>query len=97
MLILDLLGTLSLRDDTRPVPVAAQQKAAVGSACDPGPGRKTGSLARPHRGLPLAGKLWRTGTARPRSDGLRDPACAGKRFPTLDRTRAPAQPRSGTG
>src|SRR5256884_6296910 len=30
MLILELLGTLSLRDETRPVPVAAQQKRPLG-------------------------------------------------------------------
>src|SRR5467141_4909396 len=30
MLVLDLLGTLSLRDETRPVPVAAQQKRPLG-------------------------------------------------------------------
>src|SRR3989442_14465156 len=30
MLVLDLLGTLSLRNDTRPVPVAAQQKRPLG-------------------------------------------------------------------
>src|SRR2546428_183828 len=30
MLILELLGTLSLRDETRPVPVAAQQKRLLG-------------------------------------------------------------------
>src|SRR5437588_12517956 len=30
MLILELLGTLSLRDETRPIPVAAQQKRPLG-------------------------------------------------------------------
>src|SRR5213596_382020 len=30
MLILELLGTLSLREETRPVPVAAQQKRPLG-------------------------------------------------------------------
>src|SRR6266496_2257103 len=30
MLILDVLGTLSLRNETRPVPVAAQQKRPLG-------------------------------------------------------------------
>src|SRR5258707_5250234 len=30
MLILELLGTLSLRDETRPVPVASQQKRPLG-------------------------------------------------------------------
>src|SRR5438093_5488054 len=84
-----------LRDT--PGPRSRAAKAAVGSACDPGPGRKTGSLARPQRGLPLAGKLWRTGTARARSDGLRDPTCAEKRFHTFDRTRAPARSGPGSG
>ena len=30
MLVLELLGTLSLRDDARPVPVSAQQKRPLG-------------------------------------------------------------------
>src|SRR5258705_7069830 len=42
MLILELLGTLSLRDDTRPVPVAAQQKRPLGSAAVLGLGGKPG-------------------------------------------------------
>src|SRR3989441_3329018 len=42
MLILDLLGTLSLRDDTRPVPVAAQQKRPLGLLAILGLGGKPG-------------------------------------------------------
>src|SRR5882672_11021169 len=42
MLILELLGTLSLRDETRPVPVAAQQKRPVGLLAILGLGGKPG-------------------------------------------------------
>src|SRR5258705_11732278 len=42
MLILELLGTLSLRDDTRPVPVAAQQKRPLGLLAILGLGGKPG-------------------------------------------------------
>jgi len=42
MLILELLGTLSLRDETRPVPVAAQQKRPLGLLAILGLGRKPG-------------------------------------------------------
>jgi DNA-binding SARP family transcriptional activator/Tol biopolymer transport system component len=42
MLILELLGTLSLRDETRPVPVAAQQKRPLGLLAILGLGGKPG-------------------------------------------------------
>src|SRR5467141_1976686 len=42
MLILDLLGTLALRDETRPVPVAAQQKRPLGLLAILGLGGKPG-------------------------------------------------------
>src|SRR6267143_616153 len=42
MLVLDLLGTLSLRNDTRPVPVAAQQKRPLGLLAILGLGGKQG-------------------------------------------------------
>src|SRR6266567_7110467 len=42
MLVLDLLGTLSLRDETRPVPVAAQQKRPLGLLAILGLGGKPG-------------------------------------------------------
>jgi len=42
MLILELLGTLSLRDETRPVPVAAQQKRPLGLLAILGLGGKLG-------------------------------------------------------
>ena len=42
MLTLELLGTLSLRDETRPVPVAAQQKRPVGLLAILGLGGKAG-------------------------------------------------------
>src|SRR5882762_7526849 len=42
MLVLDLLGTLSLRNDTRPVPVAAQQKRPLGLLAILGLGGKPG-------------------------------------------------------
>src|SRR5712671_8158298 len=42
MLILELLGTRSLRDETRPVPVAAQQKRPLGLLAILGLGGKPG-------------------------------------------------------
>src|SRR2546422_9898846 len=42
MLTLELLGTLSLRDETRPVPVAAQQKRPLGLLAILGLGGKPG-------------------------------------------------------
>src|SRR3989454_11573031 len=42
MLVLELLGTLSLRDETRPVPVAAQQKRPLGLLAILGLGGKPG-------------------------------------------------------
>src|SRR6059058_6431762 len=42
MLILELLGTLSLRDETRPVPVAAQQRRPLGLLAILGLGGKPG-------------------------------------------------------
>src|SRR5438552_1186147 len=42
MLVLDLLGTLSLRDETRPVPVAARQKRPLGLLAILGLGGKPG-------------------------------------------------------
>src|SRR2546422_1390317 len=42
MLTLELLGTLSLRDETRPVPVAAQQKRPLGLLAIMGLGGKQG-------------------------------------------------------
>src|SRR5947199_9308373 len=42
MLILELLGTLSLRDETRPVPVAARQKRPLGLLARLGLGGKPG-------------------------------------------------------
>src|SRR5882672_11638571 len=42
MLILELLGTLSLRDETRPVPVAAQQKRPLGLLAILGLGGRSG-------------------------------------------------------
>src|SRR5436309_3531399 len=47
MLILELLGTLSLRDETRPVPVAAQQKRPLGLLAILGLGGTPG-LSRDH-------------------------------------------------
>src|SRR5437773_5336248 len=44
MLALELLGTLSLRDETRPVPVAAQQKRPLGLLAILGLGGKPGLL-----------------------------------------------------
>src|SRR5437660_923386 len=44
MLTLELLGTLSLRDETRPVPVAAQQKRPLGLLAILGLGGKPGLL-----------------------------------------------------
>src|ERR1700694_5050053 len=42
MFVLELLGTLSLRDDTRPVPVAAQQKRPLGLLAIVGLGGRQG-------------------------------------------------------
>src|SRR5256884_2652112 len=60
MLILELLGTLSLRDETRPVPVAAQQKRPLGLLAILGLGGKPG-LSRDR----LEAYLW------PESSGAR--------------------------
>src|SRR5947199_4561136 len=60
MLILELLGTLSLRDETRPVPVAAQQKRPLGLLAILGLGGTPG-LSRDH----LEASLW------PESSGAR--------------------------
>src|SRR6058998_1462765 len=60
MLILELLGTLSLRDETRPVPVAAQQKRPLGLLAILGLGGTPG-LSRDH----IEAYLW------PESSGAR--------------------------
>src|SRR5256885_11847569 len=60
MLILELLGTLALRDETRPVPVAAQQKRPLGSLRIPVLGGTPG-LSRDH----IEAYLW------PESSGAR--------------------------
>src|SRR5437899_1248528 len=60
MLILELLGTLSLRDGTRPVPVAAQQKRPLGLLAILGLGGTPG-LSRDH----IEAYLW------PESSGAR--------------------------
>src|SRR5258707_13340640 len=97
MLTLELLGTLSLRDETRPVPVAAQQKRPLGLLAILGLGGKPG-LSRDR----IEAYLW------PESAGaraqhaldqavLRDPTCPRKRCHSRDRTRAPAQSGPGSG
>src|SRR2546422_5437142 len=53
MLVLEVLGTLSLRDETRPVPVAAQQKRPLGLLAILGLGGKPG-LSRDR----IEGYLW---------------------------------------